>query len=102
MLASTSDIGISLSDGHGPPTVCIKGRMSHLTGPLLPMAGQVPKFNHIYIHLSADAQLDRQMTSYNGVNRAMLREPQGILHSINPFVQHFKSARESAAAGDMS
>ena len=65
------------------------------------MAGRVPsaKFSQIYIPQSTDAQLDRQMTINSGMNRA-IRELQGILHSINPFVQQFKSAGEAAAGGD--
>ena len=40
------------------------------------------------------------MTIYSGINRVMLRELQSILHSINPFVQQFKSAGEAAAGGN--
>ena len=32
------------------------------------------------------------------MNRVMLRELQSILHSINPFVQQFKSAGEATAS----
>ena len=64
------------------------------------MTGQVPKFSQIYIHQSADAQLDTRMTVYSGMNRVMLRELQSILHSINPFVQQFKSAGEATASGN--
>ena len=76
------------------PTFRIKGKMSHLIGSLLPVTGQVSKFSQIYIHQSADAQLDTRMTVYSGMNRVMLRELQSILHSINPFVQQFKSASQ--------
>ena len=74
--------------------------MSHLIGSLLPVTGQVPKFSQIYINQSADAQLDTRMTVYSGMNCVMLREMQSILHSINPFVQQFKSAGEAAAGGN--
>ena len=40
------------------------------------------------------------MTIYRGTNHIMLRELQDILHSINPFVQQFKSAGEAAAGGN--
>ena len=87
MASTGADIDTSLLDGRGPPTFRIKGRVSHLIGSLLPVEGQVSKFSQIYIHQSADAQLDRRMTVYSGMNRAMLRELQDILHSVNPFVQ---------------
>ena len=64
------------------------------------MVGQVSKFNQIYIHQYTDAQLDTRMTIYSGMNRDMLRELQSILHSINPFVQQFKSAREATASAN--
>ena len=59
------------------------------------MVGQVSKFSQNYIHQNIDAQLDTRMTIYSGMNRVMLRELQSILHSINPFDQHFKSAGEA-------
>ena len=40
------------------------------------------------------------MTVYSGMICVMLRELQSILHSINPFVQQFKSAGEAAAGGN--
>ena len=100
MASIGADIDTSLFDGHGPPTFRIKGKMSHLIGSLLPVTGQVSKFSQICIHQSADAQLDTRMTVYSGMNRVMLREVQSILHSINPFVQQFKSAGEAAAGGN--
>ena len=100
MASAGADVDTSLFDGHGPPTFRIKGKTSHLIGSLLPMVGQVSKFNQIYIHQYADAQLDTRMTIYSGMNRDMLRELQSILHSINPFVQQFKSAREATASGN--
>ena len=74
--------------------------MSHLIGSLLPVAGQVSNFSQIYIHHSADAQLDARMTICSGMNCVMLRELESILHSINPFVQQYKSAGEAAAVGN--
>ena len=74
--------------------------MSHLIESLLPVTGQVPKFSRIYIHQSADAQLDTRMTVYSGMNRVTVKELQSILHSINPFVQQFKSAGEATASGN--
>ena len=73
--------------------------MSHLIGSLLPMVGQVSKLSQIYLHQNADPQLDTRMTIYSGMNRVMLRELQSILHSINLFVQQFKSAGEATASG---
>ena len=98
MASTGADIDRSLFDGHGPPTFRIKGKISHLIRSLLPVT--VPKFSQIYIHQSADAQLDTRMTVYSGMNRVMLRELQSILHSINPFVQQFKSAGEATASGN--
>ena len=101
MASAGADVDTFLFDGHGPRTFCIKGKMRHLIGSLLPMVGQVSKFScQIYIHQSADAQLDIRMTVYSGMNRVMLRELQSILHSINPFVQQFKSAGEATASGN--
>ena len=100
MASTGADVDTSLFDGRGPPTFHIKGKMSHLIGSLLPMDGQVSKSSQIYIHQNADAQLDTRMTVYSGMNRVMLRELQSILHSINPFVQQFKSAGEAAAGGN--
>ena len=40
------------------------------------------------------------MTIYSGLNCVVLRGLQGILHSINPFVQYFKSTGEAAAGGN--
>ena len=99
MASTRADGDTSLFDGHGPPTFCIKGKMSRLIGSLLPMVAQVSKISQFYIHQNADAQLDTRMTIYSGVNCVMLRELQSILHSIKPFVQQFKSAGEATASG---
>ena len=99
MASTGADIDTSLFDGHGPPTFHIKGKIRHLIGSLLPVTRQV--LNSVkYIHQSADAQLDTRMTVYSSVNHVMLRELQSILHSMNPFVQQFKSAGEATASGN--
>ena len=99
MASTGADIDTSLFDGHGPPTFHIKGKMRHLIGSLLPVTRQV--LNSVkYIHQSADAQLDTHMTVYSSMNHVMLRELQSILHSMNPFVQQFKSAGEATARGN--
>ena len=65
----------------------------------LPPARARAVSNQIYIHQSADAQLDSRMSIYTGMNRPMLRQLQDTLHIINPFIQQFKSAGETVAGG---
>jgi len=71
------------------PTFKIQGQLYHAVGSLLPSKNKEPKCLHIYF--MGNGESDRQLSVCPHANGEILYDLQEILHSVNPYVQGFKS-----------
>ncbi|GFS08741.1 ATP-dependent DNA helicase PIF1 [Elysia marginata] len=76
-------------------TFTIQGKLYHRIGNLLPERGAVPKLSQIYFY-DSDAQLD-YMLLYSGLDPHILKDFQTTLHSVNTYIEFFKTAIEVSA-----
>ncbi|GFR90618.1 hypothetical protein ElyMa_004308500 [Elysia marginata] len=76
-------------------TFTIQGKLYHRVANLLPERGAVPKFSQIYFY-DSDAQLDYRLL-HSGLDPQILKDFQTTLHSVNTYIESFKTAIEVSA-----
>ena len=90
-----ANLDYPLMTAHGPPQVCVKGKVYHQNGRLLSMIEQASNFSQIYIH-----QCTSSLLSGCGMRREIISFLQAGLLRVDPFVQQSGTAAESAQTGD--
>ncbi len=79
--------------GHGPPVFQIQGTVYHRTGHLMPEEGDKPQFSQLYIY-DVTNELDNRKRWNDTLHGGTLRSLQNMMHSVNPFVQHYQHAAD--------
>jgi hypothetical protein len=97
---SFSSMGVKLDHrlanmNTGNYTFRIQGSPYHLIGSAMPEQGDQPKFAQIYFY-DVEHELDNRARIFSDMNRATLAELQSMMHTLNPFVAHFKMMKEVA------
>jgi hypothetical protein len=97
---SFSSMGVKLDHGlanmnTGNYTFRIQGSPYHLIGSAMPVQGDQPKFAQIYFY-DVEHELDNRARIFPDMNRATLAGLQTMMHTVNPFVAHFKMMKEVA------
>ena len=90
----TTDRGAT---GNGPTCFQIKGTLYHLTGPLIPASGAVPRNTQLYFYDPHIAD-NYRLHSMQGLNADILTQISIFLEDHNPFIPLYKSARERLQA----
>src|ERR1700679_192599 len=83
----------SVLDGSGPYSFRISGELRHLSGALLPSAGEAPKYAQLYIH-DPQEQLAYREGRNNNLSRSVMTLIQGILNQSHPYVELYKQRSE--------
>ena len=81
----------SVTAGSGPYSFRISGELHHLSGALLPLAGDPPVFAQIYIHDPAQQLAERQGNNTN-LKPAIMAIIQGGIHESHPYAELYRQA----------
>ena len=83
----------SVTASSEPYSFRISGELHHLSGALLPLAGNQPVFAQIYIYDPAEQLAKRQGNNTN-LNPAIMAVIQGVIHESHPYVELYRRACE--------
>ena len=83
------------------PTFKVQGQVYHLTGSLLPVSPEEPKFMQIYFIADTAKQVDRRCSVMPGLKPSTVQALQTMLHAVNPYIQGFKCAIDRLSGPDM-
>ncbi|KAF8801157.1 hypothetical protein BYT27DRAFT_7047348, partial [Phlegmacium glaucopus] len=81
----------TVTAGSGPYSFRISGELHHLSGALLPTAGNAPVFAQIYIHDPQEQLAQREQNNTN-LKPAIMALIQGVLNNSHPYVNLYKQA----------
>jgi hypothetical protein len=95
MTSVGGNIDRAINDGGGPWIYRIRGELRHDAGGLLPPDGEPPVFAQLYIHDSAEQQINWRTTAGKLQKTAVIKL-QAMLHEHNRLVHAYKQAYERA------
>ncbi|CAK8568735.1 unnamed protein product [Lathyrus sativus] len=87
------------NNGNGPPTFHIQGQSCNKIGSMLPMPGQNPKFEQLYIY-DTESEIQNRISgirSKNGVDVDIVSKLSQMLYKHNVHAQSFRMARDVLA-----
>ena len=88
-------------DGWMPTFKLQEGQVCHLTGSLLPVSPEEPKFLQIYFIADTAKQVDRRCSVMQGLKPSTVQALQTMLHAVNPYIQGFKCAIDRLSGPEM-
>jgi len=68
------------------PTFKVQGQVYHLTGSLLPVSPEEPKFLQIYFIVDSAKQVHRRCSVMPGLKPSTVQSLHTMLHAVNPYV----------------